>query len=103
MNSTMITLEALEQFGIETNRSDIDNFLTHLNDMLDERVGIEITESLDDTKLAELLKLQESGDDNTIGDWLQANVPELEQIAQDEIDILLGEVAENSDDFNQAG
>lgn len=96
MNST-ITIETLQQFGIDTNRPDVDNFLAELNDELDERIGAEITDSLDDQKLDQLLELQESADSAAVSDWLQANVANLEQIAQDEAVILLGEVAESSD------
>ena len=102
MNTNNITTESLEQFGIDTSRSDIDSFLTHLNELLEVRLGAEITELLDDTKLDELLIIQESGDEKTLGDWIQTNVPDIERVVQDEIDILLGEVAENSDEFNQS-
>ena len=102
MNTNTITIESLEQFGIDTSRSDIDSFLTHLNELLEVRLGAEITELLDDTKLDELLIIQESGDEKALGDWIQTNVPDIEQVVQDEIDNLLGEVAENSDEFNQS-
>ena len=102
MNTNTITIESLEQFGIDTSRSDIDSFLTHLNELLEVRLGVEITELLDDTKLDELLIIQESDDEKALGDWIQTNVPDIERVVQDEIDILLGEVAENSDEFNQS-
>lgn len=77
-------------------------FLQHVNDTLDERVGTEITESLNDDQLKELLDVQEKGTDEEVGAWLDKNVPELQEIAQDEIDILLGELAENADNVNKA-
>jgi hypothetical protein len=76
--------------------------LAHLNEQLEERVGAEITEALSDEKLAEFVEVQESDDDEKVGAWLQANVPELQEIVQDEIDILLGELAENADGLNKA-
>jgi hypothetical protein len=57
---------------------------------------------LDDDRLQELLDLQETADDAAVGDWLAKNVPELPQIAQDEINILLGEVADNASTINQS-
>lgn len=97
----LITRDVLTQAGINLDGKDIDALLTHLNQTLEERVGTEITASLSDEQLNELLDLQEKGDDEAVADWLQANVEELDQIAQDEIDILLGELAENSDGINE--
>jgi hypothetical protein len=97
----LITRDILNQAGINLDGKDIDALLTHLNQTLEERVGTEITASLSDEQLNELLDLQEKGDDEAVADWLQANVEELDQIAQDEIDILLGELAENSDGINE--
>jgi hypothetical protein len=101
-DQAIITKELLDEFGIELDGKDEQTFLTHLNDTLTERVGAEITESLDDAQLEELLKIQENGSDEAVGEWLNSNVPELEQITQDEIDILLGELAENTDEINDA-
>lgn len=102
MNQTVITEEILTSVGINLEGQDVNSLLTHLNDTLDERVGKEVTNSLDDDKLAELLKLQETATDDEVGTWLTANVPELQQITQDEVDILLGELAENIGTINAA-
>ncbi len=97
----LITKELLDEFGIELGEQDIDSLLTHLNTTLEERVGAEITESLNDDKLKELIDLQEAASDEEVGAWIEQNVPELQQITQDEIDILLGELAENTDGINK--
>lgn len=102
MNNQFITKELLEEYDIDTDGQDVDALLTHLNETLEERVGAEITDSLDEDMLAELLELQENGKDEEAGDWLEKNVPELKEIVQDEIDILLGELAENADSLNAA-
>lgn len=101
-NQPLITRELLDQFGISLEGRDEASFLQHLNDTLEERIGAEITESLDDEQLKTLLEMQEKGSDEEVGAWIEQNVPELQQITQDEIDILLGEVAENSDEINEA-
>ena len=101
MNS-IITKALLDEAGIDLTGQDIDALLAHLNQTLEERVGTEITESLDDAQLDELLAVQENGSDEEVGAWLEKNVPELQEITQDEIDILLGELAENADSINQA-
>jgi hypothetical protein len=97
----LITRELLDEFGINLEGQDEASFLQHLNDTLEERIGAEITESLNDDQMKTLIELQEKGTDEEVGTWLQQNVPELQQITQDEIDILLGEVAENSDAVNE--
>lgn len=97
-----ITLEHLQELGIDLTGKDIDALLAHLNEQLSERIGAEIIESLDDEKAEELVELQAKGDEEAIGAWLDANVPELLTIAKDERDILLGDLAENSDSINSA-
>ena len=100
-NPTLITLEHLKEAGVNPKTTDIDTLLTHLNEQLEERIGAEITASLEDEKLNQLLELQEKGDDEAVGDWLGKNVPELQEIADDERDILLGDLAESSDGINE--
>ena len=92
-----ITEDSLKELGINLGDQDVTSLLAHLNETLEERVGTEITEALEDNQLQALLDLQEKASDEEVGTWLQANVPEFEQIVQDEIDIILGELAENSD------
>ena len=97
-----ITRETLEQAGIDLTNKDIDALLEHLNQTLEERVGAEVVASLNDDKLKELADLQGSGSDEQLVEWMRANVPQLGEITQDEVDILIGELAENSDGINQA-
>jgi hypothetical protein len=96
-----ITKETLDAFGITLQDQDETSLLEHLNETLKERIGTEIAAMLDDTRLQALLDLQETANDEQVGDWLQQNVPELEQIVHDEIDILMGEVADNTDTLNK--
>lgn len=102
MNQPLITKELLDEYGIELSDQDEQSLIDHLNTTLTERVGSEVALSLDDDKLKELAKLQTSASDEEIGNWLEKNVPELQQITQDEIDILLGELAENSEPISDA-
>jgi hypothetical protein len=97
-----ITEDSLKKLGINLEGQDVASLLAHLNETLEERVGAEITEALDDTQLQTLVDLQEKATDEEVGDWLRTNVPEFEQIVQDEIDIALGELAENTDGINEA-
>lgn len=102
MNYQIITKETLDELGINLDGKDVEALLAHLNSTLDERVGAEITESLDDDKLRELLDLQQNASEETVSKWLQDNVPELDEIVEDEKDILLGEIAENADTLSDA-
>lgn len=96
----LITKELLEEAGINLQDQDTVSLLDHLNATLEERVGAEITNSLTDEQLEELATLQENGSDETLASWVEQHVPELQQIAQDEIDILLAELTDNVDDIN---
>jgi hypothetical protein len=102
MQDNYVTEDSLKKLGINLETQDITSLLSHLNETLEERVGAEITDALDDNQLQVLVDLQEKATDEEVGTWLQANVPEFEQIVQDEIDIILGELAENNDGINKA-
>lgn len=96
-----ITEDMLKTLNINLVEQDVSSLLAHLNETLEERVGAEITESLDENALKTLLDMQETASDDEIGEWMRANVPEFEQIVKDETDILLGELADSSDDINK--
>ena len=96
-----ITKDSLLKLGINLEGQDVDSLLAHLNDTLEERVGSEITDSLDENQLKTLVEMQETAGDQEIGEWLKTNVPEFEQMVQDEIDIILGELAEGAEGINK--
>ena len=97
-----ITKDSLLALGINLGDEDVDSLITHLNETVEERIGTEITEYLDDSQLEELVKLQESASDDEVGAWIAKTVPEFEQIVQDNIDIVIGELASSADGINQA-
>lgn len=98
MNNQPITEEVLEQIGITPTAE----LLEHLNNTLQERVGAEITEALDDTQLEELVELQQTATTEDVKAWIENHVPEIEQIRQDNVDVLLSEIAENADGLNNS-
>lgn len=102
MNQQLITQETLSEIGIDLNGQDVNTLLSHINSTLQERIGAEISETLDDEQLKALLSLKETASEDEVSNWLDQNVPELKQIAQDEIDILLGELADNGEAINEA-
>lgn len=96
-----ITKDSLAALGIVLNEHDADSLIAHLNDLVESRIGNEVVESLDEKQLEELVKLQETASDEVIGAWIAEHVPDYEQIIQDNIDIAVGELAENADGVNQ--
>ena len=97
-----ITEETLQAFNVDLTGQDKESLLEYLNETLQERVFTEVAAMLDDAKLKELLDTQETASDEQMGAWLIQNVPELQQIVQDEINILMGEIDENTDAINKA-
>lgn len=97
-----ITKDSLLAHGINLDGRDVDALLDHLNDTLEERVGSEITESLNDTQIQTLVEMQEKATDEEIGEWLTQNVPDFTQIIQEEIDSILDEFAEDIKDDKAA-
>jgi hypothetical protein len=96
-----ITEKTLQTFHISLAGHDQASLLEHLNEILQERVGTEIAATLDDTKLKELIDKQETASDEEMGVWLMQNVPELQQIVEDEIGILMSELDESADTINK--
>lgn len=98
MQPQYITQSTLTTLGIDLSDQDVDALLDDLNETLQERVGTEITQSLTEDQLKELVELQESASEAQIGEWLQKNIPDMQQIIQNEIDILIGEIVEDEEE-----
>ncbi len=99
MNDNIITSDTLEEYGISISPEEQPTLLDHLNETLSERIGAEVTEQLDDDQLAELLVTQE-GSGKNMNAWLSERIPDLKEIIQDEVDILIGELAENANSIS---
>ena len=99
MNDNIITSDTLEEYGISISPEEQPTLLDHLNETLSERIGAEVTEQLDDDQLAELLVIQE-GSGKNMNAWLSERIPDLREIIQDEVDILIGELAENANSIS---
>ena len=68
----------------------------HSEQTLNARIIDAIVELLDERQLEELQSLRSTSQDETLI-WLQRNVPELQAVIEDEINILLGDIAESSE------
>ncbi len=97
-----VTKQMLTDLGINVPNEDAESLLTHLNEKIEEMIGTEITDALDDTQLEELIKLQDDGSDDEIGEWIAKHVPDYQEIVQDNIDIALGEMVDKADNINES-
>lgn len=96
-----ITQQMIDDMGITLPADQASSIIEHLNQTLAERIGAEIVASLDDKKVEELTEIQDQGDNARLQTWLQENIPELPDMIQDEVDILLGEIAEQKDNLEK--
>lgn len=92
----LLTRTLLEDLGVHLSDADYESLADHFDTTLNERVIDEIVAGLTPEQAQELANLQQS-DDTTVLQWLQTNVTDLSDIVSDEIDILLGELAESSE------
>lgn len=88
-----ITKQDLEEAGVVVPDGKVEEFLKHANQSLAERIDAEVVNSLSEEEANEMIEIQDSGDDDALQAWTALHVPELIEIVQDEIDILLDELA----------
>jgi len=86
----------LENLGINLSEEHYQALAEHFETTLNERVINEIVLELSPEQAEQLSQLQQAGDEEILT-WLKANVPDVADIVADEVDILLGEIAENSE------
>lgn len=92
---SLLDREFLSELNINLDEANYQALSAHFEETLYERVIREVVDELPEDKAAELAHLQTT--DEGANQWLIANVPNLQEIVSDEIDILLGEIAENSE------
>lgn len=92
----ILSKQLLESLGVELTDEHLALLEEHFETTLDERVTAEIALELGDDQLEELEALSDAPDEQ-VQAWLAENVPDLKEIIEDETAILLGELAENSD------
>ena len=70
--------------------------IQHVEDTINSQIGEEIVESLDDDQLKELVQMQDNdAPAEEIDAWIRARVPEYDEIIEDNVAIVLGELANN--------
>lgn len=97
----LLTKTLLNDLGIVLSESDYVLLAEHFETTLNERVINEIVLELEPAQAEELSQLQ-NADDAEIMAWLRANVTSIEEIVADEVDILIGELADNTESISVA-
>jgi hypothetical protein len=95
----LLSNELLKDLGIELSEHDFELLSEHFDTTLRDRVIGEIVEELTPDQAEQLAAIQGASDEELLA-WLRANVPSFNDIVSDEVDILLGEIAENSEAFH---
>jgi len=94
----LLSKSFLASIGINLDDDKCTALSQHYEDTLNERVIEQIVEELDENQLNELAHYR-NGNAENLQQWLVTNVPQLDEIIEDEIAILLGEIAENSEEI----
>lgn len=97
----LLTKTLLHELGIEMDEHNYALLEEHFETTLRNRVIAEIVEEISSEQAQQLAAMQAASDEELV-QWLRANVPNFSEIVSDEVDILLGELAENSEAFNSS-
>lgn len=92
----IISRQVLDDIGIVLSEDEYRLLEEHIETTLEERVGENILGTLTSAEAAEFMTLRDASDAQLLA-WVRQAVPNFAQIVSDEVDILLGELAENSD------
>lgn len=88
-----ITRDDLLDLGVK--ETEVDALLAELNDKAEQLIGDEIVGALAEPDVQTLVDMQETADDEELGQWIAEHVPDYPTIVQDNIDIVLGEFAQS--------
>ena len=95
---TIVTKAQLNSIGINLPEDQMQALIQHVEDTINSQIGEEIVESLDDDQLKELVQMQDNdAPAEEIDAWIRARVPEYDEIIEDNVAIVLGELVNNSD------
>lgn len=98
IRATIVTKAQLNSIGISLSDDQMQALIQHVEETINERISEEVVESLTDEQLAELVKMQDSNAPaEEIDAWIRERVPEYDEIIEDNVTIVLGELVENSD------
>ena len=92
----ILSQQFLQTIGVDLDEQAYQAFSEHFEETLGDRVIDEIIETLEEPQVQELVALREQ-DEEHLQTWLQANVPDLKEIVEDEVYILMDELVENAE------
>lgn len=95
----LLTRQILTDLGVHIDDASYAMLAEHFDSTLQERVIEEIITELSVEQAEELATLRDQNDDQALLAWLSTNVPDFAEIVTDEVDILLGEIAQDSEKF----
>ena len=98
IRATIVTKAQLNSVGINLPDDQMQVLIQHVEETINERISEEVVEYLTDEQLLELIKMQDSNAPaEEIDAWIRERVPEYDEIIEDNVTIVLGELVENSD------
>jgi len=98
IQATIVTKAQLNSIGISLPDDQMQALIQHVEETINERISEEVVESLSDDQLKELVELQTgNASAEEIDAWIRERVPEYDEIIEDNVAIVLGELVENSD------
>ena len=98
IQATIVTKAQLNSIGVNLPDDQMQALIQHVEETINERISEEVVESLTDEQLAELVKMQDSNvSAEEIDAWIRERIPEYDEIIEDNVAIVLGELVENSD------
>lgn len=89
----------LESIGVDLDEANYQALDNHFETTLHQRIVDEIALEIEPEKAEELITTLKDADQSVVQQWLIQNVPDLNEIVSDEVDILLGELAENGQEI----
>jgi hypothetical protein len=96
--AAIIDKKLLDALGITLNRRDFERLSQYMHAEYSRRVVDELAEELS-VEQAKQFKVMLGASNDQLLEWLRANVTDFAEIASDERDILLGDLAENPEGF----
>lgn len=98
IQATIVTKAQLNSVGIALPDDQMQALIQHVEETVNARISEEIIDSLDDAQVEELVALQDSdAPAEQIVAWIRERVPEYDEIIEDNVTIVLGELVENAD------
>lgn len=94
----LLNKQFLSDIGVVLDDQTYKALSEHYEETLNNRIIEAITDDLDEHQLEELSRLKNT-DEQSLQAWLATNVPQLDEIIEGEVAVLMGDIAESADDI----